>query len=109
MFLVDLRSLDEELTGKEAATFLDDHGITLNRNAIPFDPRSPFITSGIRIGTPAVTTVGMGEDEMVTLGRSIVHLLSAREDADAVATIQKDVDGLIEAFPAYPEGFRGYM
>ncbi len=109
MFLVDLRSLDEELTGKEAATFLDDHGITLNRNAIPFDPRSPFITSGIRIGTPAVTTVGMGEDEMVTLGRSIVHLLLAREDGDAVATIQKDVDGLIDTFPAYPEGFRGFV
>ncbi len=109
MFLVDLRSLDEELTGKEAASFLDDHGITLNRNAIPFDPRSPFITSGVRIGTPAVTTAGMGEDEMVTLGRSIVRLLSAREDADAVATIRKDVDGLIEAFPAYPEGFKGYV
>ena len=108
MFLVDLRSLDEELTGKEAATFLDDHGITLNRNAIPFDPRSPFITSGIRIGTPAATSCGMGEDEMVTLGRAMVGLLVSREDEAAVATLQKDVDALIEAFPAYPEGFKGY-
>jgi glycine hydroxymethyltransferase len=108
MFLVDLRSLDEELTGKEAATFLDQHGITLNRNAIPFDPRSPFITSGLRIGTPAVTTCGMGEEEMRTLGRAIIALLVSRNDPDAVATIQKDVDGLIEAFPAYPEGFVGY-
>ncbi len=108
MFLLDLRSLDEELTGKEAATFLDDHGITLNRNAIPFDPRSPFITSGIRIGTPAVTTCGMGEEEMATLGRSIVGLLMSRHEEAAVATIQKDVDALIEAFPAYPEGFKGY-
>ena len=109
MFLTDLRSLDEELTGKEAATFLDEHGITLNRNAIPFDPRSPFITSGLRIGTPAVTTCGMGAEEMAILGRSIVQLLLAREDAEAVATIQKDVDVLIEAFPAYPEGFAGHV
>ncbi len=109
MFLVDLRSLDEELTGKEAATFLDAHGITLNRNAIPFDPRSPFITSGLRIGTPAATTCGMAEDEMATLGRAIVGLLASRDDPPTVATIQKDVDALIEAFPAYSEGFRGYV
>ena len=108
MFLIDLRSLDEELTGKEAATYLDAHGITLNRNAIPFDPRSPFITSGVRIGTPAATTCGMGEDEMATLGRAMVGLLLSRDDPEAVATIQKDVDALIEAFPAYPEGFKGY-
>ena len=106
MFLTDLRSLEEELTGKEAASFLDAHGVTLNRNAIPFDPRSPFVTSGVRIGTPAVTTCGMGVDEMATLGRAIVQLLVAREDTEAVAIIQKDVDGLIEAFPAYPEGLR---
>jgi glycine hydroxymethyltransferase len=109
MMLVDLRSLDEELTGKEAATFLDAHGITLNRNAIPFDPRSPFITSGLRIGTPAVTTCGMKEPEMETLGRAIVGLLVSRNDPQAVATIQKDVDALIEAFPAYPKGFAGYV
>jgi glycine hydroxymethyltransferase len=108
MFLVDLRSLDEELTGKEAATFLDDHGITLNRNAIPFDRRSPFITSGIRIGTPAVTTTGMMEDDAASLGRAIVGLLVSRADDAALETIQKDVDHLIEAFPAYPEGFKGY-
>ncbi len=108
MFLVDLRSLDEELTGKEAATFLDDHGITLNRNAIPFDPRSPFITSGIRIGSPAVTTTGMKQDDAASLGRAIVGLLVSRADDAALETIQKDVDHLIEAFPAYPEGFKGY-
>ncbi len=108
MMLIDLRSLDEELTGKEASVFLDEHGITLNRNTIPFDPRSPFITSGLRIGTPAVTTCGMKEAEMETLGRAVVGLLVSREDPPAVAAIQKDVDTLIEAFPAYPEGFRGY-
>jgi glycine hydroxymethyltransferase len=108
MFLVDLRSLDAELTGKEASAFLDSHGITLNRNAIPFDPRSPFITSGLRMGTPAVTTCGMEEEDMATLGRAIVGLLVSRDDEAAVATIRKDVDALIEAFPAYPEGFKGY-
>jgi glycine hydroxymethyltransferase len=108
LFLVDLRSLDEELTGKEASAFLDSQGITLNRNAIPFDPRSPFITSGLRIGTPAVTTCGMEEEDMATLGRAIVRLLVSRDDEAAVATIKKDVDALIEAFPAYPEGFKGY-
>ena len=56
LVLVDTRSVDEELTGKEAGILLNEKGITLNRNAIPFDPRSPFITSGIRMGTPAVTT-----------------------------------------------------
>ena len=64
--LVDTRSVDEELTGKEAGILLNDRGVTLNRNAIPFDPRSPFITSGIRMGTPAVTTCGMKEDEPVS-------------------------------------------
>ncbi len=109
MFLTDLRSLDEELTGKEAASFLDAHGITLNRNAIPFDPRSPFVTSGVRIGTPAVTTCGMGVDEMATLGRAIVQLLASREESEAVSSSQKDGFVLIEAFPAYPEGFAGYV
>ena len=58
--LVDLRTFDAELTGKEAQTVLDRAGITLNKNTIPDDPRSPFVTSGLRIGTPAVTTQGMG-------------------------------------------------
>ena len=62
--LVDTRSVDDELTGKDAGILLNNKGITLNRNAIPFDPRSPFITSGIRMGTPAVTTCGMAEKEM---------------------------------------------
>ena len=69
--LVDTRSVDEELTGKEAGTLLNDMGVTLNRNAIPFDPRSPFITSGIRMGTPAVTTCGMKENELTL---SLIHI-----------------------------------
>ncbi len=108
MFLVDTSSIDPELTGKEAAIFLDEMGITLNRNSIPFDTRSPFITSGIRMGTPAVTAVGMKQEQMLTLGNAIVELLRRRNDPHAVATIKEAVDELIEAFPAYPADFPGY-
>ena len=65
--LVDLRPFDEDLTGKDAQIVLDRAGITVNRNTIPDDPRSPFVTSGLRIGTPAVTTQGMGPDHMATI------------------------------------------
>jgi len=109
MFLVDLRSLDAELTGKEAATLLDDMGITLNRNAIPFDPRSPFITSGLRIGTPAVTTTGMKQEQMVTIGSLIVEILRKRDDDMALKQFGEAVVELAEAFPAYPEGFPGHV
>jgi glycine hydroxymethyltransferase len=109
MFLVDVGSIDSDLTGKEAATFLDQMGITLNRNSIPFDPRSPFITSGIRLGTPAVTSVGMKQEQMLTLGNAIVELLRRRNDAYALATIKEAVDELIDAFPAYPEDCVGYV
>ncbi len=109
MFLVDLRSIDEELTGKEAATLLDDMGITLNRNAIPFDPRSPFITSGIRIGTPAVTTAGMRQEQMVTLGTLIIEILKHRDDAGVLEPLRDHVRELADAFPAYPADFDGYV
>ena len=109
MFLVDLRSIDEDLTGKEAATLLDECGITLNRNAIPFDPRSPFITSGIRIGTPSVTTAGMKQEQMVTLGRAIVEILRKRGDAATLSQLRGVVAELADAFPAYPVEFNGYV
>ncbi len=109
MFLVDLRSLDEELTGKEAATILDAHGVTLNRNAIPFDPRSPFITSGVRIGTPSVTTAGMKQEQMSTLGRLIVEILRRRDDEIALKQLADQVAELAAAFPPYPAGFAGHV
>ncbi len=109
MFSMDLRSLDDDLTGKEAATLLDEHGITLNRNAIPFDPRSPFITSGLRIGTPSVTTTGMKQEQMTTLGRLIVELLRKREDALALKQLGERVAELAAAFPSYPEDFAGHV
>ena len=72
LVLVDTRSVDDDLTGKDAGILLNEVGITLNRNAIPFDPRSPFITSGIRMGTPPATTCGMKENELNMVG----HLIS---------------------------------
>jgi glycine hydroxymethyltransferase len=109
MFMIDLRSIDEDLTGKEAATLLDTMGVTLNRNAIPFDPRSPFVTSGLRMGTPAVTTAGMKDAEMVTLGNVIVDILVNRADDAALAKARATIDELTTAFPSYPTDFPGYV
>ena len=108
MFLTDLRSIDDELTGKEAASLLDAMGVTLNRNAIPFDPRSPFVTSGIRIGTPSVTTAGMKQEQMVVLGKAIVEILRKRNDPAVLEQLRGRVDELARAFPAYPVEFNGY-
>ncbi len=109
MFLTDVRSIDEDLTGKEAGILLDEMGITLNRNAIPFDPRSPFVTSGIRIGTPSVTTAGMKQEQMVVLGRAIVEILRHREDPSALDQLSEIVKELVDGFPAYPLDFNGYV
>lgn len=109
MFLTDLRSLDEDLTGKEAGILLDDMGITLNRNSIPFDPRSAFVTSGIRMGTASVTTAGMKQEQMVTLGDLIVEILRKRNDALALDQHRQTVAELAAAFPAYPVEFNGYV
>ena len=73
--LVDLRPFDAELTGKVAQEALDRAGITLNRNQIPGDPRSPFVTSGLRIGTAAVTTAGMGKPEMAEIAHLVGRVL----------------------------------
>lgn len=103
LLLVDLQTFDAELTGKEAQIVLDEAGITLNRNSIPNDPRSPFVTSGVRIGTPAVTTQGMEEAEMVTIGQLIARTLRNRSDAAAVAAIREEVRALCLPFAPYPE------
>jgi len=109
MIMIDLRSIDEDLTGKVAATLLDDTGITLNRNAIPFDPRSPFVTSGLRMGTAAVTTAGMKDPAMVTLGNVIVDILVNRDDDAALSTARATINALVTAFPSYPVDFPGYV
>lgn len=109
MFSVDLRSIDDELTGKEAATVLDDAGITLNRNSIPNDPRSPFVTSGVRIGTPSVTTSGMKQEQMLILGSLIVDILRNRSDKVVLAQMSRGVRELVAGFPPYPPGFVGHV
>lgn len=99
--LVDLRSFDAELTGKEAQAVLDLAGITLNKNTIPDDPRSPFVTSGVRIGTPAVTTQGMIESEMSEIASLIARALRGRSDESAVAAVRDDVNALCSKFTPY--------
>ena len=100
--LCDLRSFDAELTGKEAQEVLDRAGITCNRNTIPDDPRSPFVTSGLRLGTAALTTTGMGESEMSQVGALIGRTLRQRGDEAAVAAIRAEVAELCAGFPPYP-------
>ena len=100
--LVDLRTFDDELTGKAAQEVLDRAGITCNRNTIPDDPRSPFVTSGLRLGSAAQTTAGMGTSEMRTVGDLIGRTLRARDDEGAVARVRGEVHDLCAAFPPYP-------
>ena len=101
LMLVDLRSFDEELSGKKARLALDRAGISLNENTVPDDPRPPYITSGLRIGTPAVTTQGMGEAEMATIADLIHRTLVGREDDAAIAAIRDEVRALCASFPVY--------
>ena len=103
LLLVDLRTFDADLTGKVAQDVLDQAGISLNKNTVPDDPRSPFVTSGVRIGTPAVTTQGMGEAEMVEIASLIARALRGRDDADAVAAVKADTEKLCRPFAPYPE------
>ena len=103
MLLVDLRPFDEELTGKEAQEVLDRAGITLNRNTIPDDPRSPFLTSGLRMGTAAETTAGMGPEQMTVVAELVARTLKARTDEGEVAAIRREVADLCAAFPPYPD------
>jgi glycine hydroxymethyltransferase len=100
--LVDLRTFDAELTGKVAQEVLDRAGITCNRNTIPDDPRSPFITSGLRLGSAAQTTAGMGPEEMQTIGQLIGRTLRERDDDQALGQIRAEVRALCALFPPYP-------
>jgi glycine hydroxymethyltransferase len=103
MLLVDLQPFDAELTGKEAQEVLDRAGITLNRNTIPDDPRSPFLTSGLRMGTAAETTAGMGPGEMQLVADLLVRTLKARGDEEEIAAVRSEVATLCAAFPPYPD------
>jgi glycine hydroxymethyltransferase len=103
MVLIDLRTFDAELTGKEAQEVLDRAGITLNRNTIPDDPRSPFVTSGLRLGAAAETTAGMGPAEMQAIAGLIGRTLRARSDQAEISAVRADVAALCAAFPPYPD------
>jgi glycine hydroxymethyltransferase len=98
--LVDVFS--RGLTGKVAEAALGRAGITVNKNAIPFDRNPPMVASGIRIGTPAVTTRGMKTGEMDVIASFITRVLSAPEDAAVAAAVRSEVEALCRTFPLYP-------
>jgi glycine hydroxymethyltransferase len=106
LILVDLRTTD--LTGKEAEELLGRAEITVNKNTVPFETRSPFVASGIRIGTSAVTTRGMGPDELRVIGRLMHRVLSSGGDESVVGEVGAEVSELCAAFPLYPDLDQGY-
>ncbi|QGQ48343.1 serine hydroxymethyltransferase [Metabacillus sediminilitoris] len=99
LLLVDVRSL--QLTGKVAEHVLDEIGITVNKNTIPFETESPFVTSGIRIGTAAVTSRGFGQEEMDEIGSIIAFALKNHEDQEKLAEAKQRVENLTSKFPLY--------
>ncbi len=102
LMLLDLRSFDTELSGKEAQETLDRAGITLNKNQIPGDPRSPFVTSGLRVGTAAVTTTGMQEPEMAQVAAFMGRALRGRNSDQELSAVREEVAVLCSKFPPYP-------
>jgi glycine hydroxymethyltransferase len=102
LMLVDLRPFDAGLTGKVAQEVLDRAGITCNKNQIPGDPRSPFVTSGLRLGTSAETTAGMGEAEMAQIASLIGRMLRAPDDQEVAASVRDEVATLCSKFTPYP-------
>ena len=109
LFLVDLRSVDEDLTGKDAARLLYRVGITCNFNTIPFDPRPPYRASGLRIGLPAATTCGMKEAEVAEVGRLLATALKGRGDEGTLGRVRTRIGELTAAYPAYPPDFPGHV
>ena len=101
LMLVDLRS--KNITGKEAQFLLDEIGITANRNTIPFEPLSPFVTSGIRLGTPALTTRGLKEDDIREVADIIADVIGNREDSAVIETTKAKVQAICKKFPLYEE------
>ena len=103
LLLVDLRPSHDELTGKEAEAALEASGITVNKNTVPGETRSPFVTSGLRIGTPALTSRGMNEAEMKQVATWIAHVLEAPNDQDRITAVRGEVRDLCANFPLYVE------
>ena len=99
LVLIDLRN--KGLTGKEAETALEEAGITANKNMVPFDDKSPFVTSGLRLGTPAMTTRGFGTDEFARVAELIDTVLQDPENEDVQNTVEEEVNALCDEFPLY--------
>jgi glycine hydroxymethyltransferase len=100
LLLVDFSGT--EMTGKIAQETLDEARITTNKNTVPFESRSPFVTSGVRLGTPTVTTRGMGEAEMVQIADLIARSLASVGDDKALAALAEETSALCRSFPLYP-------
>ena len=103
LLLVDLRPSHPDLSGKEAERALEEAGITVNKNTVPGETRSPFVTSGLRIGTPALTTRGMMERDMEQIAAWIVRILDNPSEEDLIRTVRGEVSELCQAFPLYEE------
>ncbi|HUN02651.1 MAG TPA: serine hydroxymethyltransferase, partial [Niabella sp.] len=100
LMLIDLRN--KNLTGKKAQETLDKAHITLNKNAVPFDDKSPFVTSGIRVGVPAVTTRGLKENDVVEIVDLIDKVLMNVDNESVIETVRNDVKDFMQKFPLYP-------
>ena len=107
LLLVDLRPSHDELTGKDAEQALEAAGITVNKNTVPGESRSPFVTSGLRIGTPALTSRGMKEAEMRQIADWVAHVLQAPGDESRIAAVRSDVRAMCAGFPLYEEFAEG--
>jgi glycine hydroxymethyltransferase len=101
LMLIDLRN--KNLTGKKAQETLDKAHITLNKNAVPFDDKSPFVTSGIRVGVPAITTRGLKEAHMETVVDFIDQVLMNADDENVIGSVKNEVRHFMQQFPLYPE------
>jgi glycine hydroxymethyltransferase len=101
LMLIDLRN--KNITGKKAQETLDKADITLNKNSVPFDDKSPFVTSGIRVGVPAITTRGFVENDMQFIANIIDKVLTNADNASVIATVKSQVNEYMEQFPLYPE------
>jgi glycine hydroxymethyltransferase len=99
LMCVDLRQVHADLTGKQAEAWLEDAGIIVNKNMIPFDERKPTETSGLRIGTPAVTTRGLRSEEMKRVADLMHDVLSSQGEAGKIAEVRKQVEALCQQFP----------
>ena len=109
LFLLDLRSIDEDLTGRDAARVLSSVGLTINFNTIPFDPRPPYRASGLRIGLPAATTCGMKEAQVEEVGRLMVRSLQNRADESTLDEVRRGLGAIAAEFPPYPASFPGHV